>query len=424
MTGTETAIDPVRKTLRVACTPERAFEVFTAEIGRWWPTHSHSIGGEQVAEVVFEGRVGGRIYERHDNGGEGEWGRLLEWDAPRRFVMSWYPGRDPGEATEVEVRFEPDGDGARVALEHRGWERRGERAREARDGYATGWEPVLARYTEASQVQHREAITDTPLVEDVRRVARVGQPPAQPRRVRVERSRASEAPKAPDIAQQLLLREHPRRLAGELRQELELLSRQQDTPSGDSDAAGHPVHVDLPGLQHVAVRRACPAQHSTNAGEQFRVVEGPADVVVTTPVEGADAVDCIRLRLAEHDHGHAPVPRAAGLPLAEPAADLESRSQQDEIGPRAFGEVEGSITIARSHDFEAVVAQVALQERSGRLFGLGEEKRCRHGADGSHHGPTRPDVLYRDSVTKRLQPVRLHPARPHHAPEEPDAEHE
>lgn len=150
MTGTETAIDPVHKTLRVACTPERAFEIFTAEIGSWWPAHSHSIGGEQVVEIVFESHVGGRIFERHVDGGEGDWGRVLEWEAPRRFVMSWHPGHSPAEATELEVRFEAEGEGTRVELEHRGWERRGERAHEARKGYNTGWEPVLGRFAEAA----------------------------------------------------------------------------------------------------------------------------------------------------------------------------------------------------------------------------------------------------------------------------------
>jgi len=149
MSSTQTGIDPVRKTVRVACMPERAFEIFTAEIGTWWPTNSHSIFGERAVEVVFEKGVGGRIFERNDEGDEGEWGRVLEWDAPRRFVMSWYPGNDPIEATELEVCFEPDGDGARVVLEHRGWESRRDRALEMRNAYDTGWDPVLSRFTEA-----------------------------------------------------------------------------------------------------------------------------------------------------------------------------------------------------------------------------------------------------------------------------------
>ena len=44
-------ITPVRKSLRVDCTPERAFEVFTAEGGRWWPTNTHSIHKEGVSGV-------------------------------------------------------------------------------------------------------------------------------------------------------------------------------------------------------------------------------------------------------------------------------------------------------------------------------------------------------------------------------------
>ena len=75
MSSMQTSLEAVRKSLVVDCGPERAFEVFTREIGTWWPKHTHSIGGDQIVEVVFEERVGGRIFERHSDGGEGEWGR-------------------------------------------------------------------------------------------------------------------------------------------------------------------------------------------------------------------------------------------------------------------------------------------------------------------------------------------------------------
>jgi uncharacterized protein YndB with AHSA1/START domain len=142
----QTAIDPVRKTLSVACAPQRAFEVFTNEIGTWWPTHSHSIGGEKIVEVVFEDHVGGRVFERHSDGVEGEWGRVLEWDPPHRFVMSWYPNHDASEATELEVRFAGEGDRTRVELEHRGWEARGAEGAEARANYDSGWDVVAGYY--------------------------------------------------------------------------------------------------------------------------------------------------------------------------------------------------------------------------------------------------------------------------------------
>ena len=32
--------------------------------------------------MVFEEQVGGRIYERHTDGGEGEWGRVLAREPP------------------------------------------------------------------------------------------------------------------------------------------------------------------------------------------------------------------------------------------------------------------------------------------------------------------------------------------------------
>ena len=51
-------------------------------------------------------------------------------------------------ATEIEVTFTDEGGKTRVDLEHRGWERLGERASEARQGYDAAWERVLARYAE------------------------------------------------------------------------------------------------------------------------------------------------------------------------------------------------------------------------------------------------------------------------------------
>jgi uncharacterized protein YndB with AHSA1/START domain len=147
MSSAQTAIEAVKKSLVVNCSLERAFEVFTREIESWWPTHTHSIGGDKIVEVEFEEQVGGRIFERHSDGGEGEWGRVLAWEPPHRFAMSWYPGHDAAEATELDVRFAAEGDGTRVELEHRGWEILGERAAAAREAYNSGWDEVAGHYT-------------------------------------------------------------------------------------------------------------------------------------------------------------------------------------------------------------------------------------------------------------------------------------
>jgi uncharacterized protein YndB with AHSA1/START domain len=143
----QTAIEPVHKTLVVRCSPEHAFEVFTRGIGSWWPVHTHSIGdSDTITDVVFEERVGGRISQRHSDGSENDWGRVVAWDPPAAFTMSWFPtGRE--RPTELEVRFAAEGKGTRVDLEHRGWEVLADEAQETRNSYQSGWDRVLDHYT-------------------------------------------------------------------------------------------------------------------------------------------------------------------------------------------------------------------------------------------------------------------------------------
>lgn len=143
VTGTLAAL---HKSLTVDCDVEHAFRMFTEEIASWWPTHSHSVGGDKVVTVVFDGRLDGSVYEQQADGTITEWGRILEWDPPHRLVLAWHPARDASEATQVEVRFVADGEATRVELEHRGWEIRGEKAADARASYETGWDDVLGYY--------------------------------------------------------------------------------------------------------------------------------------------------------------------------------------------------------------------------------------------------------------------------------------
>jgi uncharacterized protein YndB with AHSA1/START domain len=137
-----TTIEAVRKTVLVDFAPEEAFRLFTDGIASWWPVSSHSYGHESVTNVVFEPRVGGRVYEVTP-AGEQDWGAVRSFDPPSGFVLEWLIGRASG--TEVEVRFTPEGQGSRVELEHRGFE-----AAEPRENYATGWDVVLAPYVEAA----------------------------------------------------------------------------------------------------------------------------------------------------------------------------------------------------------------------------------------------------------------------------------
>ena len=83
------------------------------------------------------------VYEVRDDGERIAWGWVLEWEPPRRFVMAWHPGSTAEQAQEVELRFTPVPDGTKVDLEHRKWEKLGEGASAAREGYNAGWETVF-----------------------------------------------------------------------------------------------------------------------------------------------------------------------------------------------------------------------------------------------------------------------------------------
>lgn len=142
-------LEPVRKSVSVGCTPETAFDVFTGRIATWWPLGRYSISLERARRCGIEPRVGGEIYEARDDGERFPWGKVLVWDPPARFVMTWHPGRDPETAQEVEVRFRETADGTLVELEHRDWGKLGEAAAETRQGYDGGWNDVVERFREA-----------------------------------------------------------------------------------------------------------------------------------------------------------------------------------------------------------------------------------------------------------------------------------
>lgn len=138
-------LEPLRKSIRVSRTPAEAFEIFTARIGDWWPRDRFSIHGAESAACGIEPRVGGEVFEISNVGARERWGTVIAWEPPHRLVMTWHPGRAPSSAQEVEVRFVAIEDGTRVELEHRGWNRYGDGAEEARASYENGWAIVFDR---------------------------------------------------------------------------------------------------------------------------------------------------------------------------------------------------------------------------------------------------------------------------------------
>jgi uncharacterized protein YndB with AHSA1/START domain len=121
----------VRRTITVAVSQQRAFEVFTAQLGTWWPKE-YSIGAADMADFVMEPKAGGRWYEVGVDGKECDTGWVKAFEPPDRLTLAWHLNEswqydpDPAHASEVEVRFVADGEAlTRVELEHRGFERHG-----------------------------------------------------------------------------------------------------------------------------------------------------------------------------------------------------------------------------------------------------------------------------------------------------------
>ncbi len=141
-----TTVTPVVKSVHVGCGVDRAFAVFTREIGSWWPLDQLALHPGEVREVIWEEREGGEVYELSTGDEKAHWATVLAWDPPAGFTIAWKVDPDAVAATEVEVRFTAEDDGTQVVLEHRHWDRLGVRAAAARDGYDGGWEMVLGRY--------------------------------------------------------------------------------------------------------------------------------------------------------------------------------------------------------------------------------------------------------------------------------------
>ena len=85
---------------RFATPPNHLWDAVTRaeRLGRWF------------LPVTGDLRLGGR-YQFHGNAG----GTIEACEAPRRVAVTWEYG---GEVSWLDVRIEPDGDGARLVLEH------------------------------------------------------------------------------------------------------------------------------------------------------------------------------------------------------------------------------------------------------------------------------------------------------------------
>jgi hypothetical protein len=140
----------VVRTLAANCSRAHAYATFTARIGEWWPA-AFSASGDDLADVVIEPHVGGRVYEISKSGDEFTWGAVKAIQDGTAITMVWTLGVRAPDPTELDVRFAGDitgdlADGdlvADVTLRHSGFVSDDDHARFESAG---GWTEVLAAY--------------------------------------------------------------------------------------------------------------------------------------------------------------------------------------------------------------------------------------------------------------------------------------
>ena len=150
-------VAPVRKTIVVNATQQKAFDVFTSNMTRWWPA-THTILKSPLKQTILEPRTGGRWYQIGEDGSECGTGHVLAWEPPSRVLLAWRINAewqyDPDLTTEVEVKFIAEGDKkTRVELEHRHLERMGEKGEAARASVDSpgGWGSILEAFKHVAE---------------------------------------------------------------------------------------------------------------------------------------------------------------------------------------------------------------------------------------------------------------------------------
>jgi uncharacterized protein YndB with AHSA1/START domain len=158
-TGTVSTQDlnSVRKEVTVNASREVAWRVFTEKLGTWWPLAHYKIGKAKAVDAFIEPRVGGRWYERGEDGSTCDWGTVLAWEPPGRLLLSWDITADwqydPTLKTEVEVRFVAESPArTRVELVHRRLDRYGARREQMRNIFDNeGWSRLLDMFGRAAE---------------------------------------------------------------------------------------------------------------------------------------------------------------------------------------------------------------------------------------------------------------------------------
>lgn len=104
--------ETLRRQIVLACTPGRAFRIFTEQVDLWWP-RGHRRNRDSALRFELD-----RLVELLPDGSEWIMAGVRVSAPPDRLELDWYPG-SPQAPTNVDIAFATIGDGTLVTIVHR-----------------------------------------------------------------------------------------------------------------------------------------------------------------------------------------------------------------------------------------------------------------------------------------------------------------
>ena len=140
----------LRREIRLACSPKRAFRAFVEQVDLWWPPGHRR---DRDARLSFEGDL---LIERSQSGNAWSMARIVERDEPERLQLDWYPGSATAP-THVEISFSATADGTLVTIVHRALSAEAQAIWSLRVvTFAKGWDTVLPALQQFILASHED----------------------------------------------------------------------------------------------------------------------------------------------------------------------------------------------------------------------------------------------------------------------------
>lgn len=145
----------IRKELKVAVSPDVAFEKFLNELNEWWP-REYTWSQDKLQEIRIDGSENGLCTEIGPYGFRCDWGRVTEVKENESIALKWQigpnrePVPDPAKASDIRISFIREGKFTIMSFEHFNFENHGEGADEYRKMMDSdqGWDYILERYVQ------------------------------------------------------------------------------------------------------------------------------------------------------------------------------------------------------------------------------------------------------------------------------------